>query len=117
MEVLVGQAGGVGSDSSLGVAALANPGLSGQGIGEILKVCQPRVILYLDQESERSSPRKATNPTPISIHNPYHLDQSYRGWWSSEPDGVILGKAPQHPAAHRLYSKDSLTTFLAALPV
>lgn len=78
---------------------------------------QPRVILFLD---EHAVPADVEPGERHAIPDPYRPDTTYDGWWRVEPAGDgsgggagrVIGKAPQHPATHRLYDRAQMDRFL-----
>jgi hypothetical protein len=77
---------------------------------------QPRTILFLD---EPSLERVALTPVRREQHfipDPHRKGQVYEGFWGWLEDGVVVGKAPQHPAMHRLYPAADMAGFLRAAP-
>jgi hypothetical protein len=78
--------------------------------------CRPRLVVFLDEAAWST----AGLDVPIvrsSIPDPHRAGQTYEGWWGEGPDGVVVGKAPQHPAMHRLYGAGDLSSWLRAAPV
>lgn len=78
---------------------------------------EPRVVLFLDEPAV-----EATRVAPVDVEkhhvpDPHREGQVYQGWWGRLADGTIVGKAPQHPSAHRFYRGGEMDGFLAACPV
>jgi hypothetical protein len=81
----------------------------------ILDVCQPVVVLFLDDAAWTSSGLDAAR-VPHYIADPHRTTQVYEGFWGTTPDGLVIGKAPQHPTTHRLYRAEDMTGFLQSVP-
>lgn len=80
------------------------------------KLCEPRLILFLDEPSWERSGVAVTRKEPQFITDPHRKNQVYEGFWGSDDDGVVIGKAPQHPATHNLYRESDMDGFLRAAP-
>ncbi len=79
------------------------------------EVCQPAVVLFLDEPSwERSGLHVAR--VPHYIHDPHRPKQVYEGFWGTTRDGQVVGKAPQHPTTHNLYRPEDMASFLRSAP-
>ena len=76
-----------------------------------LGITQARVVVFLDEPAWQTSNLTVT-PEPHSIPDPFRAGQTYDGWWGRVPQ-AILGKAPQHPAAHKLYDRADMDGFLS----
>jgi hypothetical protein len=82
----------------------------------VLRLTQARVVLFLDEAAFQSSELAVTRH-PHSIPDPFRPGKLYDGWWgraSNEDGPLIMGKAPQHPAAHKLYDRVDMDRFLSA---
>jgi hypothetical protein len=77
-----------------------------------LDLMQPRVVLFLDEPAWQKSPFADAPAESWEIPDPYRAQQVYEGWWAETAEGLRVGKAPQHPAAHRLYERQDMDTFL-----
>jgi hypothetical protein len=77
------------------------------------RLMQPHVVLFLDEPAWKESGWTA-DITPFDIPDPYRSGQTYEGWWGQTPDGITVGKAPQHPAAHKLYRRLDMDRFLSS---
>jgi hypothetical protein len=51
------------------------------------------------------------------IKDPHRPGQVYEGFWGELEDGVVVGKAPQHPTTHNLYRSDDMVAFLRSAPL
>lgn len=79
-------------------------------------VMQPRVVLFLDEPSWVASGIEVSKRLH-HVPDPHRPQQVYEGFWSVTDDGVVVGKAPQHPATHNLYRTEDMDRFLAGAPV
>lgn len=77
---------------------------------------RPHVVLFLDEAAVQSSRLEARAVVHRSVPDPHRDGQAYEGWWGRLDDGTIVGKAPQHPSAHRLYRATDMDGFLRACP-
>lgn len=77
----------------------------------------PRVLLFLDEPAWVESGLTPTDPHAHGIPDPHRPGQVYEGFWGTLPDGTVVGKAPQHPAAHKLYRAADVDAFLRAAPL
>jgi hypothetical protein len=77
---------------------------------------QPRLVLFLDEPSWRSADM-SVREHPHHIPDPHRAGQVYEGFWASNGDGTVVGKAPQHPATHRLYRAADMDAFLSRAPI
>jgi hypothetical protein len=82
-----------------------------------LAVMRPHVVLFLDEPGWQESKLTATH-TGYQLRDPFRAGKVYEGWWGTTADGdagtgpFIVGKAPQHPAAHKLYRRVDMDNFL-----
>lgn len=77
---------------------------------------RPRLILFLDEASwQRSS--IDVRPTLHHVPDPHRPEQVYEGFWATDRDGTVIGKAPQHPATHNLYRAEDMDRFLRSAPL
>lgn len=77
-----------------------------------LDLMQPRVVLFLDEPAWQSSGLTTDAVEPCDLPDPYRAGQLYEGWWARTRDGRVVGKSPQHPAAHKLYRRSDMDGFL-----
>jgi hypothetical protein len=101
---------------SLSVAALVHRGEDTERLQRMRDLMQPRVILFLDEPSWSTSGLTARQ-VAHHIKDPFRPAQVYEGFWGRTPDGLIVGKAPQHPSMHNLYDTKDMTGFLRSAPV
>lgn len=76
---------------------------------------QPRCILFLDEPSWRAASPETGALVSCTVPDPHRPGQGYEGWWGREGSDIV-GKAPQHPATHRLYSAADMDSFLRSMP-
>lgn len=102
---------GLTTSDALSVATL----LHGDGLLDwALGLMRPRVVLFLDEAAwQHADLDLETAPEGWHLPDPYRAGQLYEGWWAATADGVRIGKAPQHPAAHRLYRRSDIDDFLS----
>jgi hypothetical protein len=70
------------------------------------------MILFLDEPSLEQAVLPALRREPHFISDPHRKGQVYEGFWAKDADGVVVGKAPQHPATHKLYRERDMLGFL-----
>jgi len=103
-----------GADA-LAVSALLHLGEQPDRVAWALDLMRPAIVLFLDEASWVAAAIDAKT-NPFSIPDPHRPGVVYEGSWGSTDSGQIVGKAPQHPAAHSLYKKEDMDTFLGAVP-
>lgn len=87
----------------------------GEHLAWALELMRPRVVLFLDEPAWRASAVTVTQRSH-TMRDPYRSGQLYEGWWGTTENDLIIGKAPQHPAAHKLYRRVDMDAFLRASP-
>ncbi len=100
---------------SLSLTALVHVGADPRHLQTALETCAPRLLVFLDEPAWRAADLDV-KITPLSVPDPHRPGQEYEGWWATASDGVVVGKAPQHPTMHRLYDAADLATWLRAAP-
>ncbi len=91
--------------------------LHGQRLDWALRLMRPHVVLFLDEPAWQGAELTAIRATH-RVPDPHRPGQVYEGWWGrTEDDALIVGKAPQHPATHRLYGRHDMDAFLRSVPV
>ena len=81
-----------------------------------MELCVPQAVVFLDEPSwERSGLH--VSRVPHYITDPHRAKQVYEGFWGTTPEGLVVGKAPQHPTMHRLYRREDMTSFLRSAPI
>lgn len=107
---------GIPMSTALSLSTLIHVGDDTRRIAWARSVNRPRVILFLDEPSWQAS-QLSVSGTVHQIPDPHRAGQRYEGFWGTLADGTIVGKAPQHPATHRLYRTEDLDGFLHAVPL
>lgn len=81
----------------------------------LMELCRPRVVLFLDEASWDRSGLKV-DQVHHYVDDPHRPGQVYEGFWGRGEDGIVVGKAPQHPVMHNLYRADDMAQFLRSAP-
>ena len=106
-----------GTPEALALTSLLHMGDEADRFARARALCQPRMILFLDEPSLERAGLPALRREPHFIADPHRSGQVYEGFWAKGGDGVVVGKAPQHPATHNLYRAPDMVGFLrGALP-
>ena len=106
-----------GTPEALALTTLLHVGGEAERFARARELCQPRVILFLDEPSLERSGMTVLRREPHFITDPHRRGQVYEGFWAKGAEGVVVGKAPQHPATHNLYRAADMLGFLhGALP-
>ncbi len=100
---------------ALSLSALVQLGEDTDQVELARDVCRPRVVLYLDEPAAAGAP-SALQRREAEIPDPHRPGQAYLGWWATDPDGTVVGKAPQHPTMHRLYDPADMAGWLERWP-
>ncbi len=74
------------------------------------------MILFLDEPSFERAGLDGLKRVPHFIVDPHRNGQVYEGFWARDEDGLVVGKAPQHPATHNLYRSADMLAFLRSAP-
>ena len=77
---------------------------------------QPKVILFLDEQAW-SNASLDVKTVRHYIPDPHRQGQVYEGFWGRIEASIVVGKSPQHPAAHRLYDGGEMDGFLRSMPL
>jgi hypothetical protein len=96
---------------ALAVSALVHLGNEPDRLAAAMAVCRPAVVLFLD-EPAWSSAGWTVPPVKHHVPDPHRAGQVYQGFWGRRADGLIVGKSPQHPSAHRFYAWSDMAGFL-----
>jgi len=80
-----------------------------------MHVMQPRLVLFLDDPSWHASGLEVKQVAHY-VPDPHRKGLTYEGFWGRTPDGLLVGKSPQHPAAHKLYRAADMDAYLRAGP-
>lgn len=102
---------------ALALTSLLHAGGDPARLARALALHVPRVVLFLDEEAWAAADLTVATPVAHRIPDPHRPGQSYEGFWATAADGRVVGKAPQHPAAHRLYRAADIDAYLAAVPL
>jgi len=114
--VLVREAApGMSLSDVLSVTTLLQAGEDATHTAEVMARCRPAIRLYLD-EASLAATGEATLGEPLAIPDPHRSGTVYEGWWARTADRSVVGKAPQHPAAHNFYRAVDMDRFLRAAP-
>jgi hypothetical protein len=102
---------------ALALTSLLHTGGAPERLARALEVHRPRVVVFLDEEAWAASRLPVAQPLAHRIPDPHRPGQSYEGFWARDAERRVVGKSPQHPAAHRLYRAADLDAYLAAAPL
>jgi hypothetical protein len=105
------------ADDALAVTALLQVGDDTRSLQRALDLMRPRLVVFLDETAWQRSGLEVERRDAHHIPDPHREGQFYEGFWGVTRDGVVVGKAPHHPAAHRLYRRSDIDEYLAAAPV
>ena len=101
---------------ALAVTALLHVGDDASRLKRAMLLCRPKVVLFLDEPAWAGSGLKVKTERHY-VPDPHREQQVYEGFWGETENGLVVGKAPQHPAAHRLYKQGEMDGFLRSAPV
>lgn len=104
------------TSDALAVTTLLHVGDDAGRLAWARDLMQPRVVLFLDEPSWQASGLEVRRQHHY-VPDPHRSQQVYEGFWGTAGDGVVIGKAPQHPATHNLYRAEDMDRFLAAVPL
>ena len=107
---------GAATADALAVTSLIHVGDKPRRIVHARELMRPRVVLFLDEPAWTASGLHVRQQTHY-VPDPHREGQVYEGFWATGDDGTVIGKAPQHPATHKLYRTADMDGFLAACPV
>ncbi|HUQ63134.1 MAG TPA: hypothetical protein VM121_05235 [Acidimicrobiales bacterium] len=105
-----------GPHEALSLTALLHVGNDARRLTDALGLCQPQVILFLDEPSWILSGLQVRQ-VAHHITDPHRPKQVYEGFWGQTEDGRVVGKAPQHPTMHNLFQAKDMNDFLRSIPV
>jgi hypothetical protein len=106
-----------GLAEALSLTTLLHVGDRADRLSHALQLFSPQVVLFLDEPSWAASGLQVTRPAKHFIKDPHRVGQVYEGFWGETPEGVVVGKSPQHPTTHNLYRADDMAGFLRAAPL
>jgi hypothetical protein len=109
---------GVRTVDALSVTALLHLGADATLIRRLLGEVRPSVALFVDEAawSAFGAGTDTEDAVTITIPDPHRQGVVYTGQWGWRGE-VVVGKAPQHPAAHQLYRASDMDRFLQGVPV
>lgn len=105
------------AEDALSITALLHLGIDPSRLARAIEVMRPRLVLFLDEPAWQSSSLTVERRDVHHIVDPHREGQVYEGFWGVTRDGVVVGKSPQHPAAHKLYRQNEIDTFLRSAPL
>ena len=105
-----------GTPEALSVTSLLHIGDDRERLAWGMRLMLPRVVLFLDGPAWEKAALDVRQE-PHYVPDPHRAQQVYEGFWAVTEDGTVVGKAPQHPATHRLYRAEDMDRFLRAAPV
>jgi hypothetical protein len=101
---------------TLGVTTLVHINDEVARFERTMQICRPRLVLFLDEPSSERSGLRFSHVHHY-ITDPHRPKQVYEGFWGKTEDGVVVGKAPQHPTTHNLYRAEDMSGFLRSAPI
>lgn len=101
---------------ALAVSALIDVGGDAARLTWARRMLRPACVLFLDEPSWTLASPETGALVRASVPDPHRPGQGYEGWWGRE-GSVVVGKSPQHPATHRLYSTADMDAFLRLAPL
>ena len=104
-----------GRIEALSVTALIHSAEDADRVARALVACWPRMVLFFDDVSFAASGLDFARDVH-HITDPHRPGQVFEGFWGHGPDGMTVGKAPQHPTTHKLYRADEMLAFLRSAP-
>ncbi len=106
-----------GLGESLALTSLLHVGDDPTRFRTAFDLFSPRVVLFFDEPSWAGSGLDVGKTVNHYIKDPHRSGQVYEGFWGELADGVVVGKAPQHPTTHKLYRAEDMTGFLRSAPL
>lgn len=117
VELVHRQAPDLAPSDALALTTLLHVGAEASRFHRAMELFSPQVVLFLDEPSWTLSRLDVHHRVRHYIDDPHRAKQTYEGFWGQTGDGVVVGKAPQHPTAHNLYRWEDMAGFLRAAPV
>ena len=105
------------AEDALSLTALLHVGVDVARLSRALDLMRPRLVLFLDEPAWQASSLSVDRRDVHHIVDPHRQGQVYEGFWGVTRDGVVVGKSPQHPAAHKLYARADIDGFLRSAPL
>jgi len=106
-----------GLGESLALTSLLHVGEDPSRFRISFDLFSPRVVLFLDEPSWVASGLAVQKSVNHYIKDPHRSGQVYEGFWGETAEGVVVGKAPQHPTTHNLYRAEDMIGFLRSAPI
>ncbi|MEY2478930.1 MAG: hypothetical protein QOG87_4245 [Actinomycetota bacterium] len=106
----------LGTADALTVTTLLHVGDDSGRLTWGMQLMLPRVVLFLDGPAWDAA-GMIVREEPHYVPDPHRPQQVYEGFWGVTDDGTVVGKAPQHPATHKLYRAEDMDRFLRAAPL
>lgn len=105
------------ADETLSITSLLHIGMDSSRLSRATALMRPRLVVFFDETAWQSSGYAVDRRVAHHIPDPHREGQFYEGFWGVTRDGVTVGKAPHHPAAHKLYRAADLDDYLRSAPV
>jgi hypothetical protein len=102
------------ASEALAVSSIVHVGDDPSALSRAMDICRPCVVLFLDEPAWQASGWEVKRDA-YHVPDPHRAGKVYEGFWGRRADGVVVGKAPQHPSTHRLYRATDMSDFLAGL--
>jgi hypothetical protein len=102
--------------SALSCGALVHVGEQPARLAATIATCRPCVVLFLDEAAWNASGWDV-KAEPHHVPDPHRDGKVYQGFWGRRDDGLVVGKAPQHPSARRFYAWSDMSGFLRSAPI
>lgn len=115
-ELLGPRLGDVPAHACLSLTAVVHLGDHPERLAWARRVMRPGLVLFLDEAAWEAAGLSLAERATYPMIDPHRLGQRYEGFWAVDGEGTVIGKAPQHPAANRLYRPEDLTGFLSSAP-
>jgi len=104
-----------GPPDVLALTSLLHVASEPERLDRAIELSRPQVVLFLDEPSWVQSGLQVRR-IPHHIVDPHRPGQVYEGFWGRTPEGIVVGKSPQHPTTHNLYRADDMMGFLRSAP-
>ncbi len=101
---------------ALALTTLLHVGGEAARFRRAMELFSPGVVLFLDEASWALAGMEV-HKTPHYIDDPHRAKQAYEGFWGQTAEGLVVGKAPQHPTTHNLYRWEDMADFLRSAPL
>lgn len=107
---------------AVAVSGLVHVGHETDRLAYAMATLRPHVVVFLDEAAWAAAELDVERVEAHHVPDPHRPAQVYQGFWArtaAADDGGpahVIGKAPQHPAMHRLYDRSDMDRFLASCP-